>query len=423
MKKSLLNIILLLIIKLGYAQTWSVQTQTNGIQPAYRTSVHFISQNEGWIVGYTGADAILHTTNGGVNWDPQPLPSTYTYSNSVKSVFFTSPTLGWAVGNGNTIIKTTNGGASWTLQPSASPCSWNKVFFYNSMVGWIGGNSSGTLHGFLRTTNGGATWIPVTSFTAGVGFPTGSSPSAVDINFISSTKGWLVNQSGSILTSNDGGVNWTLQYDNHTGIYPKMQTIWFISSNEGWAAGSGTIMKTIDGGNTWTTLVSGTGSTYPKIQFLDSNTGYLAGDAAGGARISSTNDGGITWSANLGINWGVNDLFMFSPTKGWAVGGDIHTLTSIISVAEHSKNNKDVHLFPNPSDNEIKINFDLPNIEESLKITFFSIDGKEIKTLEIDKYIETLVINKEDLGVNNGIFFYKISTPNQIISNGKIIFN
>ena len=93
MKNIFLKILFLLIIKLGYAQTWSVQTQTNGIQPAYRTSVHFISQNEGWIVGNTGPDAILHTTNGGINWDPQPKPTTFTFSNGVNSIFFTSPSI------------------------------------------------------------------------------------------------------------------------------------------------------------------------------------------------------------------------------------------------------------------------------------------------------------------------------------------
>ncbi len=331
---------MLLIIKLGYAQSWSVQTQTNGIQPSYRTSVHFISQNEGWIVGYTGTDAILHTTNGGVNWDPQPLPSTYTYSNNVKSVFFISPTVGWAVGNGQTIMKTTNGGGSWTLQPSPSPCGWNKVFFYNSMLGWIGGNDVGTLHGFLRTTNGGATWIPVTSYTAGVGFPINTFPSAVDIQFISTTKGWLVNTSGSILTSNDGGINWALQFNNQSGTYPKITTISFISANEGWAAGiNGVLMKTVDGGNTWTNLNSGTGTTYTatisKIKFLDSNTGWFAG---GSSFIYSTTDGGLTWNANSGLNNNINDIFMFSPTKGWAVGGNIYTLTSLINIEEHSKN-------------------------------------------------------------------------------------
>ena len=69
-------------------------------------SVYFLNDNTGWAVG--GMGTILHTTDGGTNWNSQ-LSGT---SSFLYSVHFTDNNTGWAVG-GHTILKTINGGVSF----------------------------------------------------------------------------------------------------------------------------------------------------------------------------------------------------------------------------------------------------------------------------------------------------------------------
>jgi hypothetical protein len=53
----------------------------------------------------------------------------------------------------------------------------------------------------------------------------------------------------------------------------------FVSLNDGWAAGSnGTILNTTDGGNTWTNQFTGTTNTFKSIFFNDLDHGWVAGD-------------------------------------------------------------------------------------------------------------------------------------------------
>lgn len=76
--------------------------------------------------------------------------------------------------------------------------------------------------------------------------------------------------------------------------------------------------------------------------------------------------------------------------------------------------------FPNPSDNEIKINYTLPTGSKA-KITFYKEDGKELRTFDIDDHINYITVDKEMLGVQNGLYLFKIYSGSKSISDGKII--
>jgi hypothetical protein len=82
--------------------------------------------------------------------------------------------------------------------------------------------------------------------------------------------------------------------------------------------------------------------------------------------------------------------------------------------------NCNVRAFPNPSDNEVKINYTLPSGSKA-KITFYKEDGKELKTFDIDDHINYLTINKETLGGQTGLYLFKIYNGSKTISDGKII--
>lgn len=67
-------------------------------------SIDFVSASNGWMVG----DDIFNTIDGGLNWNLQTNPS----GNNLYDVFFSSNTVGYAVGTRGTILKTSNGGSA-----------------------------------------------------------------------------------------------------------------------------------------------------------------------------------------------------------------------------------------------------------------------------------------------------------------------
>ena len=71
-----------------------------------------------------------------------------------------------------------------------------------------------------------------------------------DVNFISSQSGWAVGAGGTIMHTNDGGINWTMQLSGTTN---RLWGVSFTDENNGIVVGwEGTILKTTNGGLNWT---------------------------------------------------------------------------------------------------------------------------------------------------------------------------
>jgi photosystem II stability/assembly factor-like uncharacterized protein len=108
-------------------------------------SIHFIDANTGTAVGNSGT--IIRTTNGGSNWNTQPIGTI----NVLYNVKFTDANNGTVVGDFGTILKTTNGGINWIFKSSGTNNDLNGVFFTDANTATIVG-VGGTI---LRTTTGG----------------------------------------------------------------------------------------------------------------------------------------------------------------------------------------------------------------------------------------------------------------------------
>ncbi|WP_300667121.1 YCF48-related protein [Fluviicola sp.] len=180
---------------------------------------------------------ILKSTDEGNSWSSvSPGQGAHIFD-----VFFTSPTVGYAVGNDAHIHKTTNGGLSWTtLYDFDSGISANfqlrSIYFKDANNGFIvGKNLIENQAIIIRTTNGGATWIPQIVY----------GDSYVDIKFVNNNVGFIVGQNlnsyvGVISKTTDGGTNWTFL----TSL-PKVQNaIAFSNSGVGYTCGfNGSIFK------------------------------------------------------------------------------------------------------------------------------------------------------------------------------------
>src|SRR6218665_346788 len=130
-----------------------------------------------------------------------------------------------------------------------------------------------------------------------------------DIFFIDANNGWAVGDGGIILKTTNGGTNWTVNY--HTTCIG-LNKVFFVNNLLGWAVGNyGTIIKTTDGGQTWIAQNSGIQINLFGIQFTSNTNGLAAGDLG---YILRTTDGGTTWelAATIDFNPALYDLFSFS---------------------------------------------------------------------------------------------------------------
>ena len=69
--------------------------------------VEAYGEGNAWVVGFEGT--ILHTSNGGVNWEAQKGPG----NADLYDVSFIDAQTGWIVGKFGTILHTIDGGKKW----------------------------------------------------------------------------------------------------------------------------------------------------------------------------------------------------------------------------------------------------------------------------------------------------------------------
>ena len=174
----------------------------------------------------------------------------------------------------------------WARQPSGTTRSLKDVWFIHPSVprGWVVGDS-GTI---LSTTNLGATWSPQSSPTSqplyGVGWAV---PRYTYREWASAVGG---EGSGVILHTTNSGNNWSVK----ASPSPVMYAVSYGDSLSGWAVGdAGQVWRTTDGGLTWAFQVTTLRVTWLGVWFVDSQRGWKCG--TNGA-IMATTDGGANWS-------------------------------------------------------------------------------------------------------------------------------
>ena len=295
---------------------WS--SQYNGIQWGFR-DVKFRDENFGIVVGNAGK--IFVTTNGGVNWVDKN--SSFTYN--LNSLYLTQSGKCYAMGQGKLYVSN-NEGDTWSLQYEYPDYMEAKIFFENNNMGWYAGN-----RGIAKTTDGGNTWIQQT-FTNTInkifalkspiklwgvqdkgiirssdgkkwGFtPNDQITNINDMYFRDEYNGWLVggfNLSTKLLRTTDAGNTWTNQTVN---VNQNLLSIFFVDQTFGWITGTnGTILQTLDSGSTWGSQVTPTVAHLNDIAFYDTQLGYAVGKGTYGTHwkenvILKTYNSGLLWN-------------------------------------------------------------------------------------------------------------------------------
>ena len=274
-------------------------------------AVYFTSSERGFIAGDKGY--LAQTTNGGRSWAKQSIDTT----DDINEIYFRNENNGYVVA-GKKMFLTDDAGRSWReikiYDPknfrNASP-EFLSVRFADKKRGLIVGsliNKDDEVVDslVLRTDDGGETWARIIV------------PSKLELfhlDFVNSSRGWIVGDKGLILTTQDGGVNWRKQ---NSGTANTLFNVDFRDSSEGYAVGGkGTILRTEDGGDNWETVKTSFPNTFLRVDFADDKNGWIVGY---GGTILRSGDKGKTWiKQESRTKEHLYGLFM-TKKYGWAVG-------------------------------------------------------------------------------------------------------
>ena len=332
--------------------TWNFLQNPQGYG---RTSVAFVDDN----IGYAAGPDIIKTIDGGITWF-YPGPNS---SLNSPFVYFINDTVGFIDGSpfnpGHTIRKTIDGGISWNASILFSPPSQiAAVFFTSTQVGFAVGHDSALV---LKTTDAGFTWIPVSTMY-----------SLLSVYFPSANYGYAVGYNGTIIHTNDAGINWSPQF---AGTNANLHSIFCLNDNTCYAVGeNGTILQTTDQGNTWVMHNSGTIQDLRSVYCTNYHC-YASGDS----------------------------------------GVVLKTVDGEVGFIESSQDNlNDIHIFPNPSGSELNIQF---NSTQIVQFVLYNSSGEKI----IDEMLtgKTGIINLS--AYPTGVYFYMVTNENHLTTNGKII--
>ena len=274
------------------AQSWVELNIPAGIYPL---SLDFVNPNMGWVIDNY---SVMKTEDGGETWQMQSIPS----ESLMNSVCFVSEIEGWIAADNGIIWHTSDGGVTWSTQNSGTPYSLKEIFFIDELHGWAIGGGPGLVGTFLYTVDGGVNWLST------------ECPCLFnDLDFHSTTQGWMVCDNGQTYSTYDGGVTIeALELNNSISL----RNVDFINDGIGWRVGeSNLLQQTLNGGLAWYDEVS------PLDVFLISGLSFpnvSVGAISGSSSVAVTTDGGDTWNVTQIPNSFIADVEMINEFTGYA---------------------------------------------------------------------------------------------------------
>lgn len=298
--------------------TWYDVTPPGLTEAGYLVFANFFDVNHAWVQfpdmnRYPNGGTLYHTQDGGLTWDQFDTPF------SGGSLHFVDENNGWmmadlGVGAGSmavSVFKTSDGGAGWERVFSNDPNIEgagdslplggikNFVLPLDENTAWVGGVIYAPGETYLyRSSDGGKSWVNVR-----VPLPEGSSESelsVVAIEFITATDGLLAIRKMSespeflLYQTADGGDTWeALDVEfNGFGILetPSAEELVFYTEDQ--------FYVTNDAGGTIQQIVPELpfGASIVDMSFVNSRTGWVIyADPSGAWILYKTTDSGATW--------------------------------------------------------------------------------------------------------------------------------
>jgi photosystem II stability/assembly factor-like uncharacterized protein len=189
--------------------------------------------------------------------------------------------------------------------------------FVSENTGWVVDNLGGILH----TENGGSTWEPQVS---------GTIWGLTSVQFLDAQEGWATATNRVILHTTDAGNNWTTTILDSLDYGPQVvvvfDDVFFVNRFKGWIVGTsglgGTVVHptpvicTPDAGNTWSVQTTPENSFIRAIAFVNDRVGW----AASSSGILYTEDGGEHWIYQLPLPHALFvDICLVDQSTCWAL--------------------------------------------------------------------------------------------------------
>ncbi|NEN24880.1 T9SS type A sorting domain-containing protein [Cryomorpha ignava] len=374
-------------------------------------------------------------------------------SKDLYDIFFIDSEIGIAVGDSGTIVRSIDAGLNWETVLSVDTIWLRKVAFFNEQIGLAIGSD------IYRTVDGGINWT-IVEFDQLQYF--------ADIAIFNDSTCVISGNPDRLIRSNDYGLTWDVLYDETSQFH--FNFLSFLNSEIGFSSlaidgiGSNLIGKTTNGGVDWE-VVNGEGFTVPTVleafKFLSEDEGFNGGWY--NPQLEKTTDGGATWnqaaidtsglifsaavldfhinadqpnsyfascwygelykSIDGGDSWmpletgasttsRLYGVYFIDEQNGWVVGSDgliLKTTTGgeILSIDKAELSLK-LKVFPNPSSNELKIQF-----EEGISIRQLELmdtNGKVVKSFPNN-------LTQLDLsGLASGVYILKILTDHGVVN-------
>ncbi len=301
--------ILLFAAQFSFAQTdWKINRSGGGSD---LVTVFFTSADKGWIAGDDGY--LAFTVDGGRNWTKKEIGS----DDTINEVYFRNDENGYIVA-GRRMFITRDGGDSWQETQINRPNEFRgatpeylSIRFADKKRGIVVGSLLNKQNRVIdslvmRTENGGDSWQRVV---------VPSKKELFHLDFVGSSKCWIVGDDGLILGSDNGGASFAVQ---RSGTLRDLYNVDFRDENEGYVVGSeGTILRTETGGARWEIVKTATPVTFMRVDFADDKNGVIVGYDG---TILRSNDKGRNWSkVESRTKERLYGLF-FVKKYGWAVG-------------------------------------------------------------------------------------------------------
>jgi photosystem II stability/assembly factor-like uncharacterized protein len=214
----------------------------------------------------------------------------------------------------------------WNSINSPTGKSLKNLVFTDNLNGWAVGDSGTIIH----TSDGGLNWVIQN---------TAISNDLFSATFPDKNHGWALsiddNYNSIILNTTNGGNDWSNSLFNGSDV---LSTILFLDSLNGWAGGyNGSILYTSNGGKNWNNAGIDTLSGIPIYNFLAVNKNY--GFSCGGrfdrtGVIWKTTDGGRNWSGKSIAIDPVQSLFAIDSLNIEGIGGDFEFGAALVKTTD-----------------------------------------------------------------------------------------
>jgi photosystem II stability/assembly factor-like uncharacterized protein len=143
-----------------------------------------------------------------------------------------------------------------------------------------------------------------------------------DIDFITRSIGYSIDNYEGIYKTIDGGVNWVLKYDG-TG-YSTNGFIDFPTVDTGYVFIGATNYRTVNGGSTLTPISISSTTNVESSCFINGKCGFVIMGDGSGDIIRKTTDAGLTWSTIFPSGSGLNiyDIYFINTDTGYVCGSE-----------------------------------------------------------------------------------------------------